>query len=131
MNNNFLGTGISFPFRVDDNGNVATDSNEKSIENSIRLILGTTKGERVMRPDFGCGLHDFVFAYINTSTLTLIEESVSDALMLWGPRIELVNVKASTEQMCSGKLLINVDYKVRTTNNQYNLVYPFYLTEGE
>jgi len=84
-----------------------------------------------MRRDFGCGIHDFIFASINTSTLTLIESSVREALTLWEPRIELVEVKILTDRINEGKLMISIDYKVRTTNNQYNLVYPFYLTEGE
>jgi phage baseplate assembly protein W len=83
-----------------------------------------------MRADFGCGIHDYVFTTLNASVLTLVTDSVREALTLWEPRIELVDVRASTDAIRDGKLLINIDYRVRTTNNQFNLVYPFYLTEG-
>jgi phage baseplate assembly protein W len=104
---------------------------EKDIEEAILVILTTAKGERVMRPDFGCGIHDFVFTVINTATVTLIENSVQEALTLWEPRIELIGVTVSTERAYEGKLIITIDYRVRRTNNRFNLVYPFYLGEGK
>ena len=131
MAKEFLGKGWRFPVNVDADGQIAMSEHEQDIREAIRIILTTSKGERVMRPDFGCGIHDFVFASINTATLTLIESSVREALTLWEPRIELMNVGASTERIGEGVLLISIDYKVRTTNNQFNLVYPFYLREGE
>jgi len=103
---------------------------EEDIRESIWIILSTSKGERVMRPDFGCGINDFVFASIDSSTLALIESTVREALILWEPRIEVINIKVSTDMIKEGKLIINMDYVVRRTNNQFNLVYPFYLTEG-
>jgi phage baseplate assembly protein W len=103
---------------------------EQDVKEAIRIILGTSKGERVMRPDFGCGIHDYVFATINTSNLMLIENSVRDALTVWEYRIELISVKVLTDSAAGGKLLISIDYKIRTTNNRFNLVYPFYLKEG-
>jgi phage baseplate assembly protein W len=84
-----------------------------------------------MRPRFGCGIHNYVFTVVNATTLSLMENSVWEALTLWEPRIDLISVKASTEDINVGKLIISIDYKVRTTNNKYNLVYPFYLAEGE
>ena len=131
MAENFLGTGWTFPVQVRADGCVSMSQYEQDIKEAIRIILGTAKGERVMRPDFGCGIHDFVFSVINTATLTLIENSVQEALTLWEPRIELLGVSVSTESADEGKLLIKIDYKVRTTNNRFNLVYPFYLTEGK
>ena len=131
MAKEFLGKGWRFPVNVDADGQIAMSEHEQDIREAIRIILTTSKGERVMRPDFGCGIHDFVFASINTATLTLIESSVREALTLWEPRIELMNVGASTERIGEGVLLISIDYKVRTTNNQFNLVYPFYLREGD
>ena len=103
---------------------------EQDIKEAIWIILSTSKGERVMQPDFGCGIHDFVFASINTTTLGLVESTVHEALTLWEPRIEVLDVTVSSEQVGVGKLLIEIHYRVRTTNNEFNLVYPFYLTEG-
>lgn len=104
---------------------------EKDIKESIWIILSTVKGERVMRPDFGCGIHEYVFSVMNMASLTLIENSVKEALTLWEPRVQVTKVAVSTEGMSEGKLLIEVEYRVRTTNNRFNLVYPFYLSEGK
>jgi len=131
MAKEFLGKGWKFPVKIDAEGQIAMSEHEQDIKEAIWIILSTAKGERLMRPDFGCGIHDYVFASINTTNLALIESSVREALTLWEPRIELTDVKVSTEKIDEGKLMINIDYKVRTTNNQFNLVYPFYLTEGE
>jgi len=131
MGKKFLGKGWKFPVNVNAEGRIAMSEHEQDIREAIRIILGTARGERVMKPDFGCGISDFVFAYINTSTLTLIESTVRDALIIWEPRIELADVNVSTEELSEGRLLISIDYRVRTTNNQFNLVYPFYLTEGD
>ena len=131
MGKEFLGKGWKFPVEVDAEGQIAMSEHEQDIKEAIWIILSTAKGERLMRPDFGCGIHDYVFASINTTNLALIETSVREALTLWEPRIELTKVEVSTEEIDQGRLMINIDYKVRTTNNQFNLVYPFYLTEGE
>jgi phage baseplate assembly protein W len=130
MTENFLGTGWAFPLKVNALGQVSMSQYEQDIKEAIWIILSTRKGERVMRPDFGCGIHDFVFAVMNTSTLTLVENSVREALTLWEPRIDLTGVSVSNEKIQEGKLMIDIEYKVRTTNNRFNLVYPFYLKEG-
>lgn len=130
MAKEFLGRGWKFPVNVDSQGRVSISGYEQDIRGAIWIILSTAKGERVMRPDFGCGIHDFVFASINTPTLTLIENAVREALTMWEPRIELTNVNISTGEIDIGRLLVNIDYKIRTTNNRFNLVYPFYLKEG-
>ena len=127
----FLGTGWSFPIQVDGEGRVSMSQYERDIKEAIWIILSTAKGERVMRPEFGCGIHDFVFTVINTSTITLIENSVQEALTVWEPRIELIGAAVSTEKVDEGKLIVSIDYRVRTTNNRFNLVYPFYLSEGK
>lgn len=111
-------------------GRIAMSEYEKDIRESIWIILSTAKGERVMRHDFGCGIHDLVFAPINTTTVNLVQKGVQEALTLWEPRIELINVEVSTERVDEGRLLISIDYRVRVTNNRFNLVYPFYLKEG-
>lgn len=130
MAQEFLGVGWKFPVQVDSAGNIATSAFEQDIRESIRIILGTAKGERAMRPDFGCGIHDFVFGSMNTTTLGLIEASVREALIQWEPRIELLSIRVSTEAAEVGQLLVGIDYRVRATNNEFNLVYPFYLTES-
>jgi phage baseplate assembly protein W len=127
----FLGTGWAFPIQVDGDGRISMSQYEQDIKEAIWIILSTAKGERVMRPEFGCGIHDFVFTVINTSTITLIENSVQEALTMWEPRIELLGVAVSTERVDEGKLIVSIDYRVRTTNNRFNLVYPFYLQEGK
>jgi len=126
----FLGTGWKYPVKVDIDKKIAMSEYEEDIEEAIRIILGTAKGERVMRPDFGCGIHEMVFEPINTTTVNLIENSVRDGLIQWEPRIEVIKVEVSTEESAQGKLLISIDYRVRVTNNQFNLVYPFYVKEG-
>ena len=127
----FLGKGWKFPISVDDASNsISVSEHEQNIRESILVILGTAKGERVMRPDFGCGIHDHVFDVVNVSTLGQIESSVKEALERWEPRIETIDVNTSSHELDRGKIAISIDYKVRTTNNEFNLVYPFYLTEG-
>jgi phage baseplate assembly protein W len=130
MSKEFLGRGWTFPVGVDLKGKIKMSEYEQDIKEAIWIILSTSKGERVMRPDFGCGIHDFIFASINMANITLIESSVREALTLWEPRIELKDVSVSTERASEGQLLIDIGYKVRATNNEFNLVYPFYLTEG-
>lgn len=126
----FLGKGWKFPFNVNYLGKVDISSYEADIKEAIFIILGTSPGERVMRPDFGCGIHEYVFSTIDTLSLRLIENTVIEALTRWEPRIELIEVKVITDPANEGKLLINLDYRVRTTNTSFNLVYPFYLKEG-
>jgi hypothetical protein len=130
MAKDFLGRGWKFPVGVDGRGSISLSEYEQDIKESIWIILSTAKGERVMRPDFGCGIHDLLFASLSLSTLGLVESSVREALARFEPRIDLLGVKASPEEAEAGKLLVHIRYRVRTTNNQFNLVYPFYLQEG-
>ena len=126
----FLGVGWKFPVSVDTNLLFKVSKYEEDIKEAIWIILATSKGERVMRPDFGCGIHDFVFESISAATVELIKQSVRDALILWEPRITVADVNVSTEEIDSGKLVIGIEYIVNATNNRFNLVYPFYLKEG-
>lgn len=125
-----LGVGWKFPCKINERGGVALSQYEKKVKESIRIILGTAKGERVMRPEFGCDIHDFVFASIDTSTLTLIKSSVKEALIMWEPRIEVLDVDTSTERISEGLLVVWIDYRIRATNTEFNLVFPFYLKPG-
>lgn len=101
------------------------------IRESIRLILETDPGERLMRPDFGAGLRRMVFEPINASTMTLLQHHVENALVAWEPRIDVKDVIVSAERASSGVLNIRIDYVIRATNTFYNLVYPFYLQESQ
>lgn len=130
MAKEFLGKGWKYPVKTGADGRIGQSAYEDDIREAILIILGTAKGERVMRPDFGCGIHDLVFAPINTATITLVENSVREALTIYEPRIELIQVKASAESAEEGKLLVNIEYRVKATNSRFNLVYPFYLREG-
>lgn len=126
----FRGTGWRFPVETDSSGEVALSSNERDIKESIRIILGTAPGERVMRPKFGCGVHEFAFEIVNATTLASVENTVREALDRWEHRIDVNEVTASAEKIDVGQLLVRIDYRVRTTNAEANLVYPFYLDEG-
>lgn len=126
MSDAFLGAGWAFPVRAD-GGGIAVSALEASIRESLWIILGTARGERVMRPGFGCGIHDLVFASSSATTLGQVTREVRDALVRWEPRVEVTGVEAAPDPALPARLLIRVDYRVRTTNNQFNLVYPFYL----
>jgi len=130
MAKEFLGQGWKFPVDARSTGQIGMSKYETDIREAIWIILGTSKGERVMRQDFGCGIHDFVFATINTTTTGMIVASVREALTMWEPRMEIISVDVSTDRADEGKLLISIDYRVIRTNNEFNLVYPFYLREG-
>jgi uncharacterized protein len=125
----FLGVGWAFPLRLAADRSVETAVYEEDIRESIRIILGTRRNERVMRPDFGAGLEDFVFESISTTTIELLKKRVEEALIDWEPRIDVEKVEVRDER-AHGRLLIHLDYRVRSTNTHYNLVYPFYLQEG-
>lgn len=129
MSHRFLGTGWAFPVDTDWQGAIELAADEADIDQSIRIILGTAPGERVMRPDFGCGIHSYAFTSVNTTTVTLIEDTVERALVRWEPRIDVDRVEVSVEDLSAGRLLIDIAYTVRRTNNEFNLVYPFYLEE--
>lgn len=131
MGQEFLGTGWSFPVQLDRGGEIAMSSHEKDIQESIRIILGTSPGERVMRPDFGCGMHDYVFAPNNARTAGLVRHHVEEALTLWEPRIEVEDVTVGPDPSNRAVMLIEIRYKVRDTDSRFNLVYPFYLERGE
>lgn len=126
----FLGKGFAFPVSVDPvSGRMKTAEDEESIQQAVYLILMTRKGERVMRPEFGCGIHDFAFESMDFGTISRMEESVREALILWEPRIRDIEVDITSGEK-EGMMEIHIRYVVRSTNNPYNLVYPFYLNEG-
>lgn len=131
-NKAFMGRGFSFPFRVDPSTNrIAMSSAEQDVEEAIRLILRTNLGERVMLPEFGTAAGEFLFSDSRAERIAALEESVREALEQWEPRIMDIDVSASREGGSSGVLEINISYTLRVTNNQFNMVYPFYMMEGE
>lgn len=125
----FYGVGWSYPVTVagDPPGEIALSQEEESIRESILLIIGTAPGERLMRPTFGCGLHELAFEMNDTITAARACAAVRDALIDWEPRIDVIDVRASVDGNDDNLLLVELDYRVRTTNTVFNLVYPFYL----
>lgn len=127
MDKPFLGRGVGFPLELD-KGDIKPAEDEESIRQSIKIILGTAKGERVMRPDFGCGIYDLVFEMTTDSTAGKISQAVREALLKFEPRIDVIDIQVTPKSDEEGqKLYISIDYQVRATNNAFNLVYPFYL----
>ena len=126
----FLGVGTAFPPRLDSatHGFVRAEY-EESVRQSILLILGTAPGERLMRPEFGCGIHDLVFENAGEATVGRIQQTVRQALLRLEPRIDVTRVDVQTGG-AGNVLLISIEYEVRATNNVFNLVYPFYLQQG-
>ena len=127
MGQEFLGVGWKFPVRLDGQGSVALSRYEEDIRESIWIILSTAPGERVMRPDFGCGIHEYVFAPNNTRTAGLVQQKVEEALTRWEPRIELQELQVKADVDNPTVLLVQISYRVRATDSRFNLVYPFYL----
>lgn len=127
----FLGTGWKFPIRVNGRGGLDYARGDALIEQSIHLILSTRPGSRVMRPDFGCGIHDFVFASNTANVRALIAGAVERALTRWEPRIDVLSVQARSSADSEHVLLVHVNYRIRANNAFHNLVYPFFINEGE
>lgn len=127
----FLGTGWSFPLGVDRRGGLSLSSHVRDIEEAIHIILGTARGERRMRPNFGSGIHDLVFMPLNPSTIGLIQYHVEEALGWWEPRIEVREVEVVPDRQEASRVYINVKYRIKQTNDERNLVYPFYMIPEE
>ncbi|WP_337099673.1 GPW/gp25 family protein [Paenibacillus sp. YIM B09110] len=131
MSASFLGKGWKFPVQVDaTTGRILMADAEEDIAEAIRIIIRTSKGERLMRPDFGCGLREFVFGTTDETSLRLISSEVTDAIRIWEPRVKDIEVKAQLDPQHTGRVQLTVSYAVRSTNNLFNQVYPFYLEEG-
>ena len=126
----YLGVGWKFPLQVTADGKFARARLEQRVEESIYLILNTAKGERLMLPDFGCGIHDLVFEPDGAATATRVVQSVRQALTAYEPRIDVLDLDASSAPDRANLLLIRVSYRIRANNAVGNLVYPFYVQEG-
>ena len=127
MGADFLGVGWTSPVKLNEAGQIKMARYEDCVRQSILMILGTAKGNRIMRPDFGCGIHDLVFANNSPGTIGQVISEVRQALIQWEARIDLLEVDAYPDETQPNRLLIQINYQVRTTNNRFNLVYPFYL----
>jgi len=126
----FQGRGWAHPVRVNARGGLDWSSEGQSIEEAIWIVLATPRRSRVMEPEFGCGLHDYVFSPNNANTRAVIAAEVREALIRWEPRIDVLTVTAEPRADEPNTLLIEVDYRTRANNAIHNIVYPFYLNEG-
>ena len=131
MPKSFLGRGWKFPVQIDPaTGRIAMSELEQDIKESIYILLATAPGERLMRPEFGCGIHELVFSSMSTVTLGLFESRVREAINRYEARVDILKLDVFTKEPDRGKLEINLRCQIRDTNTEFNLVFPFYLTEG-
>jgi len=127
----FIGSGWAFPLRVDVTGGIALVSRERELEEAMRVILSTAPGERPMRPEFGCGIHNYIFAGGDGETSTAIAYEVRKALLRWEPRVLIDDVVVAPDQDEPSLLYIDVRYRPKATNDPRNLVFPFYTIPSE
>lgn len=128
---NFLGSGWKFPPRLDNRGRIELVHEEQDVDEAIRMILMTRKGERPMRPEFGCEIHDLVFAPNEPATTGLARRYVLEALQMWEPRIDVLDVQTIDNPRSESALSLDIRYTVIATNSERNLVFPFYTIPGE
>jgi Bacteriophage baseplate protein W len=126
-----LGSGLAFPLGVDRRGSVALAHGEDDIEQAIGVILSTAPGERPMRPEFGCEVHDLIFDTIDAAMVGRMDTAVRNALDRWEPRIVVTGIDFDLSEVDEGRLIATITYTVRATNHQRNLVYPFYVIPAE
>lgn len=127
----YLGTGLAFPMQVNSKGEIALVSGPTDIDQSIRIILGTRPGERVMRPTFGCKAHDLLFEIRDATTASLLKKYVIDALNFWEPRIQVLMVEVLIDDDMDGALQVEIDYEIKATHDTRSIVYPFFLAGEE
>ncbi len=129
-NMDLVGSGWAFPLHTDGRGGIAMSRQEADINQSIRIILSTAKGERRMRPNFGCDIHNLMFAPNNATTWGLASHYVKEALGWWEPRIEVTDVEPKPDPEDHARLIIMIQYRIKATNDERSIVYPFYLLNG-
>ena len=127
----FIGQGLAFPLQINQQGGIALARGAHDIEQAIRIILGTSPGERVMRPEFGCRIHELVFASMNAATRGLAAYYVEEALARWEPRVTVQEVNALVDPGRDGALLIEIKYQIKDTHDNRSIVYPFFLMGEE
>ena len=126
----FLGVGWAFPLAAAAVGDVQLAAAEEDIRQSVRIILGTAPGERVMRPSFGAGIKQQIFESIDETTVTILQDAIRRAILFFEPRVEVVAIVADTALAMEGRLDFSIDYTIISTNTRHNIVYPFYCLEG-
>lgn len=127
----FLGTGWSFPPAFDvQSGTLRTSSDELDIDESLKILLSTRLGERIMRPDYGCNLDDLLFETLDLTLKTVVRDQIKTAILYHEPRVDVENIDFTQGDELQGELLILIDYRIRATNSRKNLVFPFYKEEG-
>lgn len=127
----YLGNGLNFPIKMNGRGEITLVSGNEDIEQSIRIILGTHPGERVMRPTFGCRAYELMFDPRSAMTISLLQEYVYDALRMWEPRIEVTSVDVVSDDQNDGALLAEIEYEIKATHDTRSIVYPFYIEAEE
>lgn len=127
----FLGSGLHFPLRVNALGGVELVNAEKDIQQSIAIILGTRPGERVMRPEFGCQVHDLIFEPRDAVLMGKLRSYVTKALARWEPRIEVLDVNPIYDPNSDGGILVTIDYEIKSSHDQRSIVYPFFIEAQE
>ena len=127
----FLGTGWSFPpeFKINQE-EIKMISDEEDIESSLYILLSTRLGERVMLPEYGCNLDELLFEGLNRTLITYVTDLIETAILYHEPRIEVISIDISETDPLEGKLIIEIDYRIRVTNTRRNMVFPFYKEEG-
>ena len=131
MAEEFIGAGLAFPLRTDARGRIALVSRDDELRESMRLILGTAFGERPMRPEFGCGIHDVVFSPADATTAGRVAYEVQASLERWEPRIDVLEVNVTFSDQSTSTMYVDVSYCARGTNDPRNLVFPFYTIPTE
>jgi uncharacterized protein len=127
----FIGRGFRFPMGVDPRGGIAMTSGPEDLDCSIRVVLSTAPTERVMRPEFGCRIWDLLFEPVNANTVGLMAQAVREAIAQWEPRVEVIDVVVTPDDDDASLVRIHVVYRIRSTNDRRNLVYPFYMIPRE
>jgi len=125
----FLGTGWSFPPRFDTGGVIMT-ADEADIQASLQILFGTTPGERFLVPKYGLDMHELMFEPMSTTMRTLLTDRARTAILIYEPRIKLLNLQIDNPDPGEGTLQILLEYEVRASNSRFNLVFPFYLTDS-
>ena len=131
MTNDIVGSGWTFPPRIDAQGGISLTNDRSEIDQAILIILSTSLGQRVMRPTFGCRLDELVFAPNDQQTAARARRYVEEAIGMWEPRIRIVSVNVGPDPNDASRLMIEVEYKLKATHDRRSLVYPFYLIPEE
>ena len=131
MSKDIVGRGWAFPPKIGPQGGLALTSGLSELDQAVEIILTTSPGQRVMRPGFGCRLQELVFMPNNNQTAAQARRYVEEALGMWEPRVRVVNVEAGPDPDNPNRLLIEIEYEVKSTHDKRSLVHPFYLIPEE